>query len=268
MHIVRRGETLSAIALRYGVTVAAIVQANGLSNPRMIYAGQRLVLPMPGRAAAPPANDPGTGQVIHVVEPGDTTSAIAQRYGVTVAAIVQANGLTTPNRIIGGQRLVIPARRETAAPAVAPDVAELAAIIYAEAQADPVDFNEMLAIASVVRNRVEHVAAYPSDQRWFGGPGYHAVLSNRREFPSYGTARYASFLAGAFGSPREQVAAASAMQAATQVQSGGAPYSFVFFQQAATRPSVRAAAPAVKLGAHRFWSFRPDCVDPATGCHP
>ncbi len=272
IHIVQAGETLSAIPQQYGVSETALAQANRLANPNLIYAGQQLVIPEDGRAAAPPAVAPPRGQAIHVVQPGETLSAIAHRYGVSEAALVQANRLANPNLIYAGQALVIPAGTGGAVPgpAGAPsgggELATLAAIVYAEAQANPVDFNEMVAIASVVRNRVEHVAAYPRDQRWFGGPGYPGVISNRREFPGYGTPRYWNFLAGPGSSPQEQRAAESALGAATQVYQGGAPYRFVFFQQAATRPSPRAAFSATRLGAHHFWSFRPECVDPAVPC--
>ncbi len=44
-HVVQRGETLFRIALRYGTTVQALALANGISNPRLIYAGQVLVIP-------------------------------------------------------------------------------------------------------------------------------------------------------------------------------------------------------------------------------
>jgi spore germination protein len=46
---------------------------------------------------------------VHVVEGGDTLNRIAQRYGVTVDGIMQANGFTDRNRILRiGERLVIP----------------------------------------------------------------------------------------------------------------------------------------------------------------
>ena len=266
IHIVQRGETLGAIARQYGATVAAIAQTNGIADPSRIYAGQRLVIPAPGSAPAPAAVDPGSAQGMHVVRPGESLSAIAQQHGVTVEAIAQANGVANPNRIYVGQQLVIPRGGAAVARPSTQELVELAAIVYAEAQANPVAFDEMLAIASVVRNRVEHVAVYPSDQRWFGGPGYHGVISNRREFPAYGTSRYWNFLNGTVGSPLEQIAADNAMRAATQVYSGGAPYPFVFFQQAATRPSARASFHAVHLGAHNFWSFRPECVNPVVSC--
>ncbi len=272
IHVVQRGEALSAIGRRYGVTEGAIAQANGIANPNLIYAGQQLLIPVGGGAAPAPAIAPRQGAGLHVVQPGQTLSAIAAQYGVSEQALAQANGIANPSLIYAGQQLVIPTGGGIAAaplPVAAPragEVAELAAIVYAEAQASPVDFNEMLAVASVIRNRVEHVAAYPIDQIWFGGSGYHGVTSNSREFPSYGTPRYWNFLAGTVGSGQEQVAAEYAMQAAVQVYNGGSVYDFVFFQQAATRPSPRAAFTSTHLGAHNFWSFRPECINPLIPC--
>jgi LysM repeat protein len=64
VHRVRRGETLSEIALLYGVTVQAIADANELANPSLIITGQELVIPEPGQTPPPatmgpvPANTP------------------------------------------------------------------------------------------------------------------------------------------------------------------------------------------------------------------
>ena len=107
-HIVQRGETLSSIARRYGVSVQAIINANGIRNPNFVWVGQRLRIPT--GTSAPSS---GAGTVIYVVKRGDTLMAIAWRYGVTTNAIVQANGIRNPNLIYVGQRLRIPA---TAAP--------------------------------------------------------------------------------------------------------------------------------------------------------
>lgn len=97
-HVVQRGETLTQIANRYEVSVAHIVQANGIRNPNRIFPGQRLCIP----DASPLC------KFIHVVKRGETLSRIARRYGVSVAAIVQANELRDPNRIVPGQMLCIP----------------------------------------------------------------------------------------------------------------------------------------------------------------
>ncbi len=97
-HVVRRGETLTQIAKRYGVSVAHIVQANGIRNPNRIFPGQRFCIP----------DVPPLCQAVHVVKRGDTLSRIARLYGVRVADIVQANGLRDPDRIFPGQLLCIP----------------------------------------------------------------------------------------------------------------------------------------------------------------
>jgi LysM repeat protein len=52
-HTVQRGENLIIIAARYRTTVQAIVQANGLANPDVIYVGQRLIIPLPPPTATP-----------------------------------------------------------------------------------------------------------------------------------------------------------------------------------------------------------------------
>jgi len=100
-YIVQRGDTLSSIARRFGTTVQALLEANPtLPDRNTVYAGQRLVIP--SSAAAP------SGQRTHVVQPGDTLTAIARLYGTTVMAIVQRNNLPNQNAIFVGQVLIIP----------------------------------------------------------------------------------------------------------------------------------------------------------------
>ena len=103
VHVVGRGQNLSSIAQRYGTTVSAIVQQNGIRNPNRIYVGQRLVIP--GGSSAP--TNPPTATTAHTVRRGDTLSGIAWRYGTTIAALVRANGLANVNFILPGQRLTI-----------------------------------------------------------------------------------------------------------------------------------------------------------------
>lgn len=97
IYVVQRADTLSAIARRYGTTVAALMEYNGLTSTT-IYVGQRILLPG--------ANNPGPA-ITHVVQRGDTLYRIAQRYSSTVAAIKAANNLRG-DTIYVGQRLVIP----------------------------------------------------------------------------------------------------------------------------------------------------------------
>lgn len=95
---VQPGDTLSGIAARYGTTIDAIVTANHLSS-RTIYSGQTLDIPTGGAQAAPAS---GT----YTVQPGDTLSGIAARFGTTTQALMQANGLAS-TAIYAGQVLRI-----------------------------------------------------------------------------------------------------------------------------------------------------------------
>ncbi len=106
-YTVRPGDTLSAIAARHGTTVRALVAANGLANPNILYAGQRLILP--GGSGSSGGGGQAGGGTLYTVQRGDTLAAIAYRYGTTVWAIANANGLANPNTIYPGQRLRIPA---------------------------------------------------------------------------------------------------------------------------------------------------------------
>lgn len=109
---VRSGDTLSAIATQHGTTPEELARVNGIANANLIYVGQVIRVPAAGGA---PATDH------YRVEPGDTLSSIAQRFGTTVQAIASANGITDPDRIYAGQWLDIPrGGGGTPAPAPAP----------------------------------------------------------------------------------------------------------------------------------------------------
>jgi LysM repeat protein len=105
VHIVQRGDTLYSVARRYGTTVNAIVQANGLRNSNWIYVGQRLVIPEAGTTAASSISSSGS---VHVVQKGENLYRIALRYGTTVQALASANNLASTSLIYVGQKLVIP----------------------------------------------------------------------------------------------------------------------------------------------------------------
>ena len=120
VHVVRRGDTLAKIALRYGVSVTALSRANNLRNPNLIYVGQRLLIPTKSSAAAnnpKPAANTASSSSVHVVRRGDTLAKISQRYGVTIAALRKTNNIRNINRIYVGQRLQIPGRKTTQAAA-------------------------------------------------------------------------------------------------------------------------------------------------------
>ena len=124
------GDTIDSVARRYGVPAAAIMQANNLTAPATIHAGQQLVIPRyqaarvpaappkiaPVAAAASPAATPappGTPGV-HVVASGETLSKISRRYGKPVGELAKANKITADTRLNVGDRLVIPGVRTSA----------------------------------------------------------------------------------------------------------------------------------------------------------
>lgn len=112
-YTVAAGDTLRQIAIRCNTTIAALQRLNGLANPDLIFAGQplRTVGAVADAPAAPapatPTTSPRCG-AFYIVQPGDKLGTIASRCGLTWQAIAQANGLTNPERILVGQRLVLP----------------------------------------------------------------------------------------------------------------------------------------------------------------
>jgi len=120
-HLVLSGETLFTIAQQYGVTLAALRAANGISGS-WIYAGQTLIIPDPSASApsAPPVT--GGAPIVHIVQPGENLFRIGLRYGVPWPQIMAFNSL--PNEFVYvGQRLTLPGTASAvseAPPAAAP----------------------------------------------------------------------------------------------------------------------------------------------------
>ena len=96
---VRAGDTLWAIAREYGTTVEAIVRENRIVDPNRIFAGERLRITLPAR---------GSGEEIYNVRRGDTTISIAGKFGVTLSALEDRNGLERGEMIYAGDKLSIP----------------------------------------------------------------------------------------------------------------------------------------------------------------
>jgi len=99
-YVVQWGDTLYGIARRFGVTVDAIVAANGLANPNYIYVGQILTIPGTGGPTPPP----GT----YVVQVGDNLFRIGLKFGIPWQSIAAANYIMPPYYIWVGQVLTIP----------------------------------------------------------------------------------------------------------------------------------------------------------------
>ena len=104
-YTVQRGDTLWAIARRYGTTSEEIAEINNISNPNLIYPGQQLKIPTNSTTEGEETR--GTGDIIYTVQRGDTLSRIAREYNVTVAHIVELNDISNPNLIYPGEKLRI-----------------------------------------------------------------------------------------------------------------------------------------------------------------
>lgn len=107
------GDTVSAIAARFGLSTASVLALNGLGWNSLIFPGQVLVLSKaPSAAPAPPPpvpnSPPSSSSLRYTIASGDTVSAIARRYGVSTQAVLTANNLGWSTLIYPGQRIVIP----------------------------------------------------------------------------------------------------------------------------------------------------------------
>lgn len=108
-YVVKKGDNLTQIARRHGVSVNSIVRANNIKNRSVIYRGQRLCIPTGSSTSPPPNTKCVTGcYKTHVVKRGEYLKVIAPRYGTTVACISSVNGIKNANRIYTGQKLKIP----------------------------------------------------------------------------------------------------------------------------------------------------------------
>jgi N-acetylmuramoyl-L-alanine amidase len=139
-YTVRVGDTVSGIAGRYGLSTAVVLALNGLGWKSLIFPGQQLRLakaaatapqsPAPMRSvSAPTAAQPVTTPVVtttpaptangsYVIQRGDTITAIAKRFGLTVSAVLAANNLVGSSIIYAGRTLIIPGAQITLASSV------------------------------------------------------------------------------------------------------------------------------------------------------
>jgi murein DD-endopeptidase MepM/ murein hydrolase activator NlpD len=100
IHVVQRGETLFRIAMQYGTTVEAIADANGISDPRYITVGQRLLIPNANLGA------PGT-LITYTIRPGDTLETLTRTFSTTMDSLFAANHIVNPAQLFVGEELTI-----------------------------------------------------------------------------------------------------------------------------------------------------------------
>ena len=116
VHFVRRGETLSVIARKYGVSLTKLVQANRIKNQNRLSVGQKLVIPAPkaytstsskksSSKSTPPSSD--YAKKIYTVRKGDTLGQIAENFNTSAKRIRHWNGLSYGQHIYPGQKLTV-----------------------------------------------------------------------------------------------------------------------------------------------------------------
>ncbi len=98
---VEKGDQLLRIARWYGVSLHDISAANGITNPSLIYPGQKLCIP------AASYDHPSTGGCWYTVRAGDNLSRIAAWNGTTWWHLANINNLSNPRVVIPGQRLYV-----------------------------------------------------------------------------------------------------------------------------------------------------------------
>jgi membrane-bound lytic murein transglycosylase D len=126
-HRVRRSETLSVLARRYGTSVQAIRELNGLGRSNIIRQGNYLLIPMSSKVAArqerqerekvstatpssitrTPEDEPGLKKIVYKVRRGDTLWKISKFFNVPVSKIREWNSMKHPSRLMAGKRLVL-----------------------------------------------------------------------------------------------------------------------------------------------------------------
>jgi len=140
-HVIRKGDTVSAIALRYGVTTQELMRANSLSSPKKLIIGKKLVIPgaravavnkkeaqsSPAPAIAAKPVRVTTHTVSYVVQKGDTVYSISKRFAVPAKTLLAANAIRDPGKLCAGVKLAIPGKATTKpAPAARQSVANAA----------------------------------------------------------------------------------------------------------------------------------------------
>ena len=108
------GQSLAQIAQANGMTLSQLALLNDITNPDLIYAGQKLLVSSASSADAVPTTFPtsdapgATNLVTHIVQPGETLASIGARYGISWLQIAQTNNIYDADQIRVGEELTIP----------------------------------------------------------------------------------------------------------------------------------------------------------------
>ena len=106
-HRVKKGETLSYLAKKYGVPLSVIMETNALTRKHFLRIGQRLMIPSQGGSSGRTrlSDSEKKNVTFYTVKRGETLSQIASMFGTNTKQLQKLNGLKNPNRIKKGQRL-------------------------------------------------------------------------------------------------------------------------------------------------------------------
>src|SRR5207249_8755881 len=109
-HVVRKGDTIGAIARKYGTSIAQLALANDLGNQKVLRVGQSLIVPMSGITPPRPASKNVSAAPVrkttYIVRPGDTLSKIAATFHTSVEKLKAWNHLRS-TRLAVGEKLVV-----------------------------------------------------------------------------------------------------------------------------------------------------------------
>ena len=163
VYVVVQGDTISGIAAARGLSTNSVLSANGLDWSSIIFPGQTIVLPNASTAlivpavAVTPAPAPAPTATTYTISSGDTISGVAAVAGVSVQAVLDANGLGWSSIIYPGQVLTVPApiSPASAATAVTPLTDEMrqnaATIISVGRAAGVSDYGLVIALAAAAQ---------------------------------------------------------------------------------------------------------------------
>ena len=102
-YTIQVGDTLFAVAQRFGITVEEIAASNEITDVNLIEVGQEIIIPVPGGEEAV------TGEQVHIVQAGENLFRIALKYNLSYETVAAYNGIPWPYTIKVGQVIKIPA---------------------------------------------------------------------------------------------------------------------------------------------------------------
>lgn len=138
MYTIMPGDTIYRLSLRFNVSVDAILRANPGIDPDNLRIGQRICIPIKPIPECP-------NGFLYIIQPGDTFYKLAQRFGVSVDAIIAANPGVNPNNLQIGQRICIPIRPIPECPGGFPYIIRAGDTFYKLAQRFGVSVNDIIA---------------------------------------------------------------------------------------------------------------------------